>query len=96
MFAKKTLVVACAALILSACATSQPPQQTPEQQGEYSTLSLLQLMDKDQNGKVSRAEFMKFMSDEFDLLDTDKSGELDPTELANLGQIRIIHGTTSR
>jgi Ca2+-binding EF-hand superfamily protein len=38
-------------------------------------------MDTDKNGKVSKKEFMDFMSAEFDRLDTDKSGELDPKEL---------------
>ena len=42
---------------------------------------LLVLMDTDKNGKISKAEFMKFMEAEFDRLDTDKSGELDPKEL---------------
>ena len=93
MFGRKTLiVVAFAALIASACTTSQAPQPTPEQQGESSTVTLLGLMDTDKNGKVSRDEFMKFMSDEFDLLDTDKNGELDPTELAKL-HFRIYSAT---
>ena len=38
-------------------------------------------MDKDQNGKVSKEEFMMFMSAEFDRLDKDKSGALDVNEL---------------
>jgi hypothetical protein len=42
---------------------------------------LLLLMDTDKNGKISRQEWMDFMSAEFDRLDTDKSGELDPKEL---------------
>jgi EF hand domain-containing protein len=42
---------------------------------------LLILMDTDKNGKISKAEFMKFMEAEFDRLDKDKSGELDPKEL---------------
>lgn len=45
---------------------------------------LLQLMDTDKNGKVSKDEFMKFMDAEFDYADKDKNGELDPTELKNL------------
>jgi hypothetical protein len=39
------------------------------------------LMDTNQNGKISKQEFMSFMEAEFDRLDTDKSGELDPKEL---------------
>jgi hypothetical protein len=48
---------------------------------------LLTLMDTDKNGKISRAEFMKFMEAEFDRLDKDKSGELDPKELTQ-SQVR--------
>jgi hypothetical protein len=50
--------------------------------GEPEVKALLLLMDTDQNGKVSRKEFMDFMQKEFDRLDKDKSGELDPRELA--------------
>jgi Ca2+-binding EF-hand superfamily protein len=39
-------------------------------------------MDTDKNGKISRQEYMSFMSAEFDRLDKDKSGELDVRELA--------------
>jgi hypothetical protein len=42
---------------------------------------LLLLMDTDKNGKISKQEWMNFMSAEFDRLDTDHSGELDPHEL---------------
>lgn len=42
---------------------------------------LLLLMDTDKNGKISKQEWMTFMEAEFDRLDTDKSGELDPKEL---------------
>jgi hypothetical protein len=45
---------------------------------------LLELMDTDQSGRVSKAEFMKFMEAEFDFADKNKDGELDPTELKNL------------
>jgi hypothetical protein len=49
--------------------------------GEKEAKKLLLLMDKDQSGKVSKAEFMSFMDAEFDRMDTDKSGELDVQEL---------------
>jgi hypothetical protein len=42
---------------------------------------LLSLMDTDKNGKISKQEWMNFMSAEFDRLDVDHSGELDPHEL---------------
>ncbi|MGO8918942.1 MAG: hypothetical protein ACLQJR_23830 [Stellaceae bacterium] len=54
---------------------------------EPQAAQLLLLMDKDQNGKVSRQEFMSFMAAEFDRLDKDKDGELNVSEL-NQAQIR--------
>jgi Ca2+-binding EF-hand superfamily protein/mono/diheme cytochrome c family protein len=41
---------------------------------------LLRLMDKDRNGSVSKDEFMQFMSQTFDRLDVNKSGELESKE----------------
>lgn len=49
--------------------------------GEKEAKKLLLLMDKDQNGKVSKQEFMAFMEEEFERLDKDKNGELDVQEL---------------
>jgi hypothetical protein len=49
--------------------------------GEKEAKKLLLLMDRDQNGKVSKQEFMSFMEAEFDRLDKDKNGELDVREL---------------
>jgi Ca2+-binding EF-hand superfamily protein len=43
--------------------------------------TLIQMMDKDKNGTVSKEEFMQFMSAEFDRLDVDKSGTLEHREL---------------
>jgi hypothetical protein len=48
---------------------------------------LLLLMDTNKNGRISKQEFMAFMEAEFDRLDKDKSGELDPKELT-LSKIR--------
>jgi len=50
------------------------------------TLRLLQLMDTDRNGKVSKEEFLRFMEAEFDFADKNKDGELDPNELQHLVQ----------
>jgi Ca2+-binding EF-hand superfamily protein len=52
--------------------------------GEYNTVELLRLMDKDHNGKVSRAEFDSFMNKQFDSLDVNHDGELDQGELDRL------------
>jgi Ca2+-binding EF-hand superfamily protein len=52
------------------------------QQGTKETRQLLRLMDTDQNGEVSKAEFMRFMEAEFDRLDVDHSGALSVRELS--------------
>lgn len=49
--------------------------------GEDDAKRLLMLMDTDQNGKVSKKEFMAFMEAEFKRLDKDKNGYLDVKEL---------------
>ena len=54
---------------------------------------LVLLLDHDRNGKVSKEEFMKFMENEFDRLDKDKSGELDVQELKE-SQVRVSHFTS--
>jgi len=45
---------------------------------------LLQLMDADKNGKVSKAEYMQFMESEFEFADVNHDGELDSAELTKL------------
>jgi Ca2+-binding EF-hand superfamily protein len=45
---------------------------------------LLQLMDKDKSGAVSKAEFLDFMSQTFDRLDVNRSGQLESEELRPL------------
>jgi Ca2+-binding EF-hand superfamily protein len=65
-------------------AQKQPtPPKTPGKAAlaDENAKEILLLMDTDKNGKISRDEWMKFMAAEFDRLDTDKSGELDPKEL---------------
>jgi EF hand len=78
-----TVVLACA-MIGTAIAQKTGIQKAPNTiaLGEDEVKQLLLLMDTDKNGKVSKKEFMDFMSAEFDRLDTDKSGELDPKEIA--------------
>jgi Ca2+-binding EF-hand superfamily protein len=42
---------------------------------------LLLLLDTDKNGRISKQEWMNFMEAEFNKLDKDGNGELDPKEL---------------
>ena len=52
---------------------------------------LMQLMDKDQNGVVSKDEFMQFMGQEFDRLDVNKSGVLEPAEVRYMTRIGWVY-----
>ena len=70
--------------------TPDAPKQSVVVLGEDEVKQLLLLMDTDKNGKISKQEFMNFMSSEFDRLDKDKSGELDPKELSE-SKIRASH-----
>ena len=62
--------------------------------GDNEVRQLLLLMDTDQNGKISKEEWMNYMSAEFDKLDTDKSGELDAKEL-RLSSLRASHPSST-
>ena len=50
--------------------------------GEDEVKRLLVIMGPDRTGKVSKAEYMKFMEAEFERLDKTKSGALDVSDLA--------------
>ena len=58
-----------------------PKPQDKTALAEANAKELLLLMDTDKSGKISKREWMKFMEAEFDRLDKDKKGELDPKEL---------------
>ena len=69
---------------LTLLASAAMAQTATPQSADPEVKKLLLLMDKDRNGKVSRAEFMAFMQAEFDRLDVNKDGELDVNELTGL------------
>jgi EF-hand domain pair len=58
--------------------------------GEGEVKQLLLLMDTDNDGKVSKKEFMDFMEAEFERLDKNRSGDLDVKELAQ-SRLRVSH-----
>jgi Ca2+-binding EF-hand superfamily protein len=58
-----------------------PKPQDKTALAEANVKELLLLMDTDKTGKISKQQWMKFMEAEFDRLDTDKKGELDPKQL---------------
>jgi hypothetical protein len=83
MRAQLAILAAISALLAGGAALAQDKPQSL-QKAEPEVKRLLQLMDKDKNGKVSRDEFMAFMSAEFDRLDVNHDGQLDVKELAGL------------
>ncbi len=89
LFIVVVLMFAVAALAAGQRA-SVPKAQDKEAIGEGEVKQLLLLMDTDKNGKISRKEYMAFMEAEFDRLDKDKSGELDPKELTQ-SRFRVSH-----
>jgi len=60
---------------------SVPKPQDKNALAEANVKELLLLMDTDKTGKITKQQWMKFMEAEFDRLDTDKKGELDPKQL---------------
>lgn len=78
------LLVVTVGLLGTAAAqkSSVPKPQNKLALGEGEVKQLLTLMETDENGKVSKEHYMKFMEAEFERLDKDKKGELDVKELA--------------
>ncbi len=90
-------IVAVLAAGAAMVGTAVAQKVTPKPQdklaiGENEVRQLLLLMDTDQQGKVSKQEYMKFMEAEFERLDKGKSGELDVKELtqSNLMSSRLV------
>ena len=76
-------LLSAATLVGTALAQKQatPKQPTKDSVAEEKVRQLLLVMDTDENGKISKQEWMKFMEAQFDTLDKDKKGELDRKEL---------------
>ena len=89
------LLIAAGSMAAHVALADQPAAAAPAKNlksGLSLTAQLLQLMDTDKNGKVSKEEFMRFMEAEFELADKNKDGELDPKELQYM-QFRLSHPT---
>jgi hypothetical protein len=84
-----TVRVVTSGLVVTTCllgpATAQkssvPKPQNTLAMGEAEIKQLLGLIDCGRDGKISKAQFMRFMEAEFERLDKDKKGELDVREL---------------
>jgi hypothetical protein len=51
---------------------------------------LVQMMDKDKDGTVSKDEFLQFMGQVFDRADVNKNGKLEPEELQQTSIPRAV------
>jgi len=72
----------------------KPPPQDRLTAGEGAATQLLLLMDTDKDGMVSKAEFMAFMSAEFDHMDMNHDGRLDVPELTRF--VQHVNGKSTR
>jgi hypothetical protein len=64
-------------------AAANPKSPDPAVLGEDHVKALLLLVsDKDKTDKISEQEFLRFMTAEFERLDTNKTGQLDAKDLA--------------
>jgi hypothetical protein len=80
---RKLVLIAPFLALVTTAAVAQTRAPAPGN-ADPEVRKLLLLMDRDQNGKVSREEFMAFMKSEFERLDVNKDGELDVNELTRL------------
>lgn len=80
LFGMAAVIVLAAAMSTSAFAVSKHTART----AAADVRQLVRMMDRDQNGVVSRDEFMQFMGETFDRLDINKSGQLESNELRPL------------
>ena len=78
-----TVMVATGGMLGNAAAqkASVPKPQDKLALGEDEVKKLLLIMEPDKKGKISKAEYMKFMEAEFERLDKDRNGDLDVKKL---------------
>ena len=90
------IIVLVFALLAAAAGRKASTPKAPDKEalGESEVKQLPLPLDTDNNGKISKEEYMSFMEAEFDRLDKDNSGELDPKELTQ-SQFRVSHPFTS-
>ena len=81
VFLATAVLLVMVGLTIAAQTGAAPKAQDNIAMGEAQVKQLLPLMDQDQDGKVSKREFMKFMEAEFDRLDKRNEGKLDVKEL---------------
>jgi len=85
-----TLTAAVAGKAFAQTTTASPKSPNKPFIAEQNVKEILTLMDADKDGRISKKEWIDFMSKEFDRLDTDHNGYVDQKELLRT-TIRIQH-----
>jgi Ca2+-binding EF-hand superfamily protein len=78
-----------------AVADVAPKPQDKLAQANENVKELLLLLDADQNGRISKKEWMAFMEAEFNKLDRDGNGELDQKELME-ARLAVRQGSAAK
>lgn len=84
---RRNLLIACLSATAALAGTTYaqkaavPKVQDKSALTKESVTDLLLQMDTNQDGKISKQEWMRFMEAEFDRLDRSKTGQLDRNEL---------------
>jgi Ca2+-binding EF-hand superfamily protein len=78
-----------------AVADVAPKPQDKLAQANENVKQLLLLLDADQNGRISKKEWMAFMEAEFNKLDRDGNGELDQKELMQ-ARLSVRQGSAAK
>lgn len=86
---------AMSGIVIAQTKAAVPKPQDKLALGEEEVKQLLLLMDTDKNGRISKAEYMRFMEQEFERLDKDKSGDLDVNEITQ-SKLRVSHSSVGR
>jgi len=85
-----TVCAGLAGKTLAQMTTASPKSPNNKFIAEQNAKELMLLMDADKDGRISKEEWMDFMSKEFDRLDTDHNGYIDQKDLLAT-MIRIQH-----
>jgi Ca2+-binding EF-hand superfamily protein len=90
------LMSATGALALTDVAQKPAAANPPDKLAlaDVNVKQLLLLMDTDNNGKISKQEWMNFMEAEFNKLDKDGNGELDRKELLQ-SKVSVRQGSSA-
>lgn len=79
---RRSLLIALMSATGAVAVTDVAPKRRDKfAQANENVKELLLLLDTDKSGRISKQEWMNFMEAEFNKLDKDGNGELDPREL---------------